>query len=301
MGLALVTGVSGAVGGVLAGRLRDAGLDVRVSVRTSEQSAAARAAGFHPVHADMTDLTTLAEVVVDVDVVVHAAAYVGTDWATAHAVNVRGTAALAVEARAAGVRRFVHISTMSAHGEPQPDGLTESSPLAILDRSHPYVATKARAEALLAAMRARDFAVTVLRPGAICSLTNSHWGDGLVRRLCEHGWPAARHPEDVIPWVHTDDLASMTLLCATTSAAADETFLAVDANVTLDSFWGPICDELGLPVVVPDRSPLVSRCQIGKIRRVLGYEPTHSIDDTVAELVEYAHQVRRQVAVGTTP
>jgi nucleoside-diphosphate-sugar epimerase len=190
---------------------------------------------------------------------------------------------------------------VSAHGEPQPNGLTETSPLALRDRSHSYVATKARAEAQLAGMRTRDFTVTVLRPGAICSSTNSHWGDRLVQRLQENGWPTARHPLDVIPWVHTEDLARMTLLCATTSAAADEAFLAVDANLSLAEFWGPICGALEIPIHVPDRSPTISRCQIGKIRRALGYAPRHPFDDTVAELVDYARRVRGHVALGTTP
>jgi len=301
MGRALVTGVSGSVGGVLAARLRGGGFEVRTLVRTGEQAERSRAAGWLPVYGDLENPSTLAEAVAGVDVVVHAAAYLGTDWTTAEAVNVRGTSALAVEARAAGVRRFVHISTMSAHGEPQPDGLSETSSLAVADETHAYVATKARAEVQIAGMRAPDFAVTVLRPGAICSSTNSSWGDRLVQRLHANGWPAARHPLDVIPWVHTEDLASMTLLCATTSAAADETFLAVDANVSLAEFWGPICEALEVPIHVPDRSPTISRCQIGKIRGALGYEPRHGFDDTVVELVDYAWRVRGQLDVGTRP
>src|SRR5205823_1970771 len=166
-------------------------------------------------------------------VVVHAAAYMGTEWEPAETVNVRGTVALALEARAAGATRFMHISTMSVHGEPQPDGLTETSPLAVHDSNHAYVATKARAEAQLTELRTSDFAITVLRPGAICSVTNSHWGDLLVQRLAANGWPSGRHPSDVIPWIHTEDLAEMTYLCATHPAAVNETFLAVDENVAL--------------------------------------------------------------------
>jgi uncharacterized protein YbjT (DUF2867 family) len=58
MGWALVTGVSGAVGGVLAARLRDAGFEVRTLVRTGEQAEQSRAAGWWPVHGDLQDPST---------------------------------------------------------------------------------------------------------------------------------------------------------------------------------------------------------------------------------------------------
>jgi nucleoside-diphosphate-sugar epimerase len=189
---------------------------------------------------------------------------------------------------------------MSVHGEPQPDGLTETSPLAVHGSSHAYVATKARAEAQLTGLRTNEFAITVLRPGAICSLTNSHWGDRLVRRFAADGWPPGRHPSDVIPWVHTEDLAEMTYLCTTHPAAVNETFLAVDENVALADFWGPICAALGHEIRVPDRDPIVSRCQIGKIRSVLGYLPRHDCRQTTAELVALARGVSPTTA-STTP
>jgi uncharacterized protein YbjT (DUF2867 family) len=54
----LVTGVSGAVGGVLAARLRDAGFEVRTLVRTGEQAEQSRAAGWWPAHGDLQDPST---------------------------------------------------------------------------------------------------------------------------------------------------------------------------------------------------------------------------------------------------
>jgi nucleoside-diphosphate-sugar epimerase len=71
---------------------------------------------------------------------------------------------------------------MSVHGDPQPDGLEEDSPLAP-GAAHPYVATRAAAEAALDTVRSRGLPTVILRPGAICSLVNSQWGDELVARL----------------------------------------------------------------------------------------------------------------------
>lgn len=153
------------------------------------------------------------------------------------------------------------------------------------------MATKAQAEAALAQLDATRLEITILRPGAICSLHNSHWGDELVDRLRADGWPATRHPDDIIPWVHTADLAEMTWLCVTEPAAAGETFIAVDENVALRDFWVPICQALGQVVTPPAREAVRSRCRIGKIRDVLGYTLAHDVRVTVDQLVQLARAI----------
>ena len=217
----------------------------------------------------------------------HAAAYLGTDKDLAEDVNVEGTWQLAQAALAAGARRFVHISTMSVHGDAQPDGLAEDSPLAT-GAAHPYVATKAAAEAALDAVRSRGLPTVILRLGAICSLANSQWGDELVAGLRQSGWPAAYHPGDVIPWVHTRDLAEMTWLAATDPAAEGQIFLAVDRSVPIRDYFVPIMAALGQTFTAPDRDPVVSRCRIGKIRTVLRYLPRRAFGQTIAELTALA-------------
>jgi len=256
--MVLVTGVSGHAAGAMAARLAAGGLRVRVLVRTPAQARVAVQAGWQPVTGDLSAPGSLGAAVEGADLVVHAAAYLGRDKDLAEAVNVEGTRQLARVALAAGVRRFVHISTMSVHGDPQPDGLEEDSPLATGD-AHPYVAAKAAAEAALDTVRSRGLPTVVLRPGAICSLLNSRWGDELVARLRQSGWPAAYHPGDVIPWVHTSDLAEMTWLAATHPAAEGEVFLAVDRCVAIRDYFVPIMTALGQPFTAPDRDPVLSR------------------------------------------
>lgn len=284
---ALVTGVSGHVAGAMADRLAAGGLRVRVMVRTPGQARMAALRGWRPVVGDLTAPWSLGPAVDGADLVVRAAAYLGEDKDLARAVNVEGTRQLAQAALAAGAGRFVHISTMSVHGDPQPDGLAEDSPLA-LEAAHPYAATKAAAEAALDAVRSRGLPTVVLRPGAICSLVNSQWGEELVGRLRHSGWPAAYHPGDVIPWVHTSDLAEITWLAATHPAAEGEIFLAVDRCVQLRDYFVPIMAALGQTFTAPDRDPVVSRCRIGKIRTALGYLPRRTFWQTIAWLAALA-------------
>lgn len=284
---ALVTGVSGHVGQALAERLQAAGMRVRALVRTSAQEESASSRGMEPRSGDLLDPRTLRDAVTGAEVVVHAAGYLGPDLVKAEAVNVAGTRHMAETALAAGVERFVHVSTMSVHGSPQPDGLTEDSPLDP-DSNHAYVVTKARAELVLRQVGARGLTTTVLRPGAICSVTNSQWGDELVARLRGEGWPQAWHPGDVIPWVHADDLAEMTWLAATHRAAAGQTYIAVDRCVAIGDYFGPIVAAAGGTISPPDREPALSRCLIGKIGRDLGYRPRRTFEHTLGALVEQA-------------
>jgi dihydroflavonol-4-reductase len=285
--VALVTGVSGHVAAAMAARLRMDGFRVRGLVRTADQAAAAARRGWEPVRGDLTAPETLRAAVDGVAVVVHAAAYLGLDWSLAETVNVHGTRWLAEVSQQAGVGRFVHISTMSVHGDPQPDGLREESPLAT-DAAHPYVATKARAELALGEVCSGGLQAAILRPGAICAVMHSQWGDELVSRLRDGGWPSKWHPGDIIPWVHTDDLAEMTWLAATHPKAAGQTFMAVDNNVVVGDFLGPIITALGGTVVLPAREPVLSRCRIGRIREACGYHPRRTFEQTLEELVAVA-------------
>jgi nucleoside-diphosphate-sugar epimerase len=280
----LVTGSTGHVGSELARRVADGGFAVRALVRSDAQLAEAEKRGWEPVDGDLTRASSLGPALDGVDLVLHSAATGTLDRPLAEAVNVEGTRALAAQAVKAGARRFVHISTTSVYGSAPPPEVDEDSPLAV-DDEHPYMATKARAELAVDEARAAGLEAVILRPGAVCNAVRSQWGNELVERLRAKGWPADLHPEDVLPWVHTTNLAEMAWLALTHPAAGNETFIAVDCNVTVNEFFVPIANALGQPVVPPDRGPEVSRCRVGKIAEKLGYQPVRSFAETMEELL----------------
>ena len=74
---------------------------------------------------DLRDTDALARAVDGVDWVIHAGARVSTSgpWEEFEAVNVRATEALIERAAAAGVRRVVHVSSLSVYAVPA-DGAT---------------------------------------------------------------------------------------------------------------------------------------------------------------------------------
>jgi len=287
MSSVLVTGATGHVGYQLATHLRNDGWKVRALVRSPRQLDLVNGQGWEPVLGDLTQPGSLPGALAGVEFVLHCAAYMGPDRSLYQTVNVDATRTLADLALEAKVRRFVHISSVSVHGEELPSRVDEESPLATTD-PEPYCSSKALGELALGQIRAKGLETVVLRPGMICNVERSQWGNEMVERIRTRGWPKAMHPDDVLPWVQTQNLAEMARLALSHPGAAGETFLAIDRNVALRELFGPIAKALGQPVLVPDRPPQISECHVGKIAEKLGYKPVRSFDETMDGLLALA-------------
>jgi nucleoside-diphosphate-sugar epimerase len=100
------------------------------------------------------------------DAVVHAG--IGTSWRESErvAVNVKGTQNLVDAALRAGVKRFIHISTIAIYGESVGGTITEETPL------HPkkgwdYAESKSEAERIVLEAARRGLPAVVLRPSVV--------------------------------------------------------------------------------------------------------------------------------------
>ena len=163
----LVSGGTGFVGRHLVDALRARGETVRVLSRT-----ASPAREWHDVdiaRGDLADLPSLVRALADIDTVVHLAARLpapGDDPDRLFALNVQGTTALASAARAAGVARFLHVSSGGVYG----DGATfaphrESDPP---NPGNAYERSKLAGEqALRNALAGSSVAHTIFRPAGI--------------------------------------------------------------------------------------------------------------------------------------
>ncbi len=223
--------------------------------------------------------------------VVNNAAYMGKPGPLYQTVNVDGTREIAERSLESGVRRFVQISTVSVYGEPVPPNVDEDSSLATRD-PEPYCATKALAEIELTKVRARGLPVVILRPGMITHWVRSQWGDEMVERIRTKGWPEFLHPDDIMPWVHSENLAEMAWRALTHPSVPNEAFIAVDRNVPIRACYGEVAAVLGRPVISPKRSPYDSTVRLGKLGTQLGYKPIYSFEETVTRLVELAKAPR---------
>jgi nucleoside-diphosphate-sugar epimerase len=167
-----ITGASGFVGSAyLKAYAREH--QITAMSRSEKSGAAIKALGATPVRSELGNVTP--EQLRDNDAIIHCAAHVEEwgPWADYWRVNVEGTKQLLAAAKAAGVRRFVHIGTEAAllHGQ-HLRGVDETYPLA-LNSPFPYSRTKAHAEK--AVLEANDpkagFTTISIRPRFV-------WGPG---------------------------------------------------------------------------------------------------------------------------
>jgi 2-alkyl-3-oxoalkanoate reductase len=173
----VVTGATSLLGGAVAHRLHDRGDHVTVFQRRPS------GLGLTEVLGDVTDRRAVAAAVLGADVVIHAAAKVTVvgAWSEFAATNISGTANLVDAARAAGVTRFVYVSSPSvAHSGSSLVGAPAgpADPDAARDN---YSRSKAAGELLALAAAADDFAVVAVRPHLV-------WGPGdtqLIGRIVE--------------------------------------------------------------------------------------------------------------------
>lgn len=130
---ALVTGATGLLGNNVVRLLLAQGVRVRALVRSAEK--ARRQFGDLPVEiviGDMENVGGFASALADVEVIFHTAAFFrdnysgGTHWAELHRINVVGTADLLKAAYAAGVRRFVHTSSIAVLQGPEGGSINET-------------------------------------------------------------------------------------------------------------------------------------------------------------------------------
>jgi nucleoside-diphosphate-sugar epimerase len=162
----LLTGATGFIGGSLARRLLAGGVRLRALVRDIERARWLEQAG---AELRLGDLATCLDpkLAADTDIVVHAAAWVGTegDPELVRMVNLEGTRRLLSLARAAGVARVVHVSSCAVYGSPQRDGVDESA--ALRRRGVVYHDSKVEADELALEAAAAGDPVVIARPSQV--------------------------------------------------------------------------------------------------------------------------------------
>lgn len=127
----LLTGATGFVGSHVARALVAAGHEVRALARpTASRTLLADVPELEWATGDVMDSPSLTPAMKDREAVVHAAAVVGFGRGAAEkqrAINVEGTRRMLEAARAAGVQRFVHTSSVSAVGRTPPGTVSDET------------------------------------------------------------------------------------------------------------------------------------------------------------------------------
>jgi nucleoside-diphosphate-sugar epimerase len=242
----LVTGATGFTGGHLAAHLLDAGAPVRLLVRDPARAGHLAARGAALVQGDFRDRAAVVRAMDGVELVYHVGALFRQENVSSremHAVNAEGTRILLEEAERAGVRRFVHCSTIGVHGDVQHPPANEDSPYAPGDH---YQVSKTEGERIaLGFMRAGRLPVVVFRPGGI-------YGPGdlrflkLVRAVARGRFVMFGSGEVLYQMVYIDDLVRGIVACGTHPAAPGRVYILTgEPAVTLNELVATIARVTG--------------------------------------------------------
>src|SRR3990172_8845148 len=166
----LVTGATGLLGSHIVEQLRLRNKPVRALVRRGADVEWLKAQKVEFVEGDLSDAESLKKACAGVRVVYHAAARVGDwgPWEDFVRITIDGTQHLLDAAVSTGVRRFLHISSISVYGHVDGEGkvFDEGAPLGVnLHNWSYYSRAKVEAERRVWAMhKSGRQPVTVIRP-----------------------------------------------------------------------------------------------------------------------------------------
>jgi nucleoside-diphosphate-sugar epimerase len=265
--LMLVTGASGFIGGRLVELLSERGLRVRAAVSNAGNLARISQLNAETVRADLTDHAALSQAVAGCNVVFHVAYRFG-GTARQQKINLDGTRILAEAFLKQGGRRFVHVSSMSAYGDPYDGVLTEQT----LQRPtrEPYSATKQNIERLLLDMhRTRGLPATILQPAIVYGPYGSIWTTPLLEQVRSMRVVLPKGGLGLCNAVYVDDVVNALLLTADCDAAVGETFLISGASpVTWREFYRAYETMVGRTAVIDlDEAQLrLAEGRLGRLR-----------------------------------
>ena len=245
----LVTGATGFVGSQVVEELLARGESVRGLVRDPAKAARLRERGVDVIVGDIRDPDALSLAVESIDVVHHCAAAVGGRytgrqiWET----NLGGVRLLLEQARTAGVRRVVLLSSVNVLGTANLDPATEYLPCR---RSHdPAADVKIEMErlALEAALGAGP-QVVILRPGFIYGPGDPGNLPRIMRALRRGKFAYIGSRDHVIPIVHVGDVVQAMLLAAQVPTANGRIYQITDGSrTTIGQFIDQLADLLECP------------------------------------------------------
>ncbi|HEX6385863.1 MAG TPA: NAD-dependent epimerase/dehydratase family protein [Anaerolineae bacterium] len=242
----LVTGATGFTGGHLARTLASRGQAVRALVRDCRRAAHLQALGVELAYGDLLDPVSLKQAMFGIDTVYHIAATFReekiseeTMWAT----NAQGVQYMLDAAVGAGVRRFVHCSTVGVHGEIENPPADENAPYKPEDR---YQESKVAGEKIaLDYMRRGKLPVVIVRPAGI-------YGPGDTRFLklfkaVKWGYFVMLGSGKVLyQLVYIDDLVDGIILCGTVANAVGNVYILTgEPAVTLTQLMAGIAEAVG--------------------------------------------------------
>ncbi len=297
----LITGGAGYVGTVLVPQLLDAGYNVSVYDTMYYGCYLEPRNRLKLIQGDIRDAAKFKEACWGVDAVIHLAcisndAGFELDENLSTTINYDCFEPLVVAAKEQGVRRFIYASSSSVYGVSDQPDVTEEHPLVPLTLYNKF---KGLCEPLLFKHQSKDFVCVTIRPATICGYSPRMRLDLSVNILTNHAVNAGKITvfggEQLRPNLHIQDMCRLykLLLEIEDSKIAGETFNAGFQNLSIAKIAELVRKVTGEEMPGREAVEIVStptndirsyHINSDKIRRKLGFVPTHTIEDAVRDL-----------------
>ena len=329
----LITGATGLLGSHIVEQLRKRDMPVRALVRAGSDCSWLNTQGVELVEGDITDPESLARACAGVDAVYHSAAKVGDwgPWEDFQRITIDGTRNMVEAAVGAGVRRFVHISSISTYGYHTKDiRVDETFELGYkLYKWAYYSRSKVEAERIVwAAHKAGRIELTVIRPAWIYG-PRDRTTIARLHDMITNGKAKILGPGDNrLNVVYAGNIAEAAIEVAGRADCNGEAFnCSNDGAITQQEYFDLLARSIGAPPVkrhAPYRAayfvgfvleclghmfgrkkpPFVTRYAVwlmgrrsyfsaGKARKMLNWQPTVTYEEGVPLTVKWYEEQRR--------
>ena len=226
-----LTGGTGYVGRHVIEVMTPAGWAVRALTRRAE---AVEGEGVTPVVGDLTRVDTFARGLDGCTALVHCARASHEDSTGRARQDVDGTLALWEAARQAGVRRCIHVSTMSVYALPAEGTVDETSPYTTSD--DPYARSKVAIEqALLAQTTGPELGI--LQPGCVYGASGGWWTGTLPDLMRRGTLLVPDYGRGIANLIHVEDLAGAVLAALTVETISGRFIITDGRPITWAEFY----------------------------------------------------------------
>ena len=306
-----ITGVCGFIGRHLARRCLSLGANVRGLDTTDSGSFQPNEAEIDVLVGDVTNCDDAKQLCCGADVVIHTAAVVreGGDPELFQRVNVGGTRTVVEAAKAAGVQRFVQISSVMVYGFNFPDQVDESAELR--GEGNPYCETKIESERVAIDLHEPGgMEVIVIRCGDVYGPGSMPWTVRPVQMMKSFQFVLVDGGRGIMNHVFIDNLTDGIILALQSDHTGEAFNISDGVGTTFREFfgyysrmigWRPLMSLPGFlvrpgivatnsvfrllgipPQVYPDFVNFVSRTNTYSVQKAadkLGYAPSVNLDE----------------------
>ncbi len=246
----LVTGASGLLGAYLIQHLLHKGYrDIRAIRRADSRLELLEGLTdrLEWVHADILDVADMDEAMRGVDLVFHCAALVSFDPRQKKKlmqVNVEGTANVVNCALSAGVKKFIHVSSIAALGNGKPGEVLDESSVWEKGKSDPgYGLSKYLSEREVWRGMAEGMQVAIVNPSVILGSGRWEEGPGLFFSMIHGGF--SFYPTGGTGFVDVRDVAAFMVKLGEKDAAFGKKYILNSENLRYRAFFLAIAEEFG--------------------------------------------------------